>query len=449
MSLLASFVVSDIMSKMKRTVKNLSPTRVQLTITADTKDLAAAEQVALTKLAKSVKVAGFRGGKAPLTAAKKSIRPEQLAEQTLEDALSKAVADAFMAEELQALSRPEVEIQKYVPGTELEFSAEADILPKITLGEYKKLNVKRTVKKITKADIDEVIDRIASGFSEKKSVKRAAKNHDEVSIDFVGKKDGVAFPGGTAEKYTLVLGSNSFIPGFEEGIVGMKIGETKDLALTFPKEYHEPSLAGAEVVFETTLRDVQEVVDPKRDDELAKKAGPFTTYAELEADVKRELEARAAQEADNAYKDAMVGALIEASDIPTPRILVEDQMRSIEQDMTQNLMYQGATLDQYIATQKFADQDDWRKKEVEPAAQKRVQAGLALAELSKQEKIEASADELAEHLNLYRDQYKNNPEMVKRFEEAEVQRDVANRLITEKTVDRLVELNTKKITPKK
>jgi trigger factor len=149
------------------------------------------------------------------------------------------------------------------------------------------------------------------------------------------------------------------------------------------------------------------------------------------------------REAKEKQKDELVGNLIEASDVPVPQVLLDDQVRSIEQDMTQNLMYQGLTIEQYIANQKFADREERRKKEVLPAAEKRVKAGLVLAELSKAEKIEATSEELAEHINLYKQQYANNPEMVKRFDEPEAQRDIANRLLTEKTVDRLVELNTK------
>ena len=429
---------------MNTSVEKISPTQIKLTITLDKDQLAAAEQVALSKLAKKVKVQGFRQGKAPLSAAKKAINPELLAEQTLEDALSKAVAESFLEQKLQALNRPEVEIKKFVPGQELEFTAETEIMPEIKLGDYKKLTAKKESKKVMKKDIDEVIERIASGMSEKKPVERAAKNGDEVVIDFVGKKDGEAFAGGEAKDYGLALGSNTFIPGFEDGLVGSKAGDKKDLKVTFPSDYHEKSLAGKDVVFETTVKSVNEIVVPKHDDEFAKKAGPFETFKEFEADIKRELEARAEQDADNKHKDALVAELIEKSEVPVPQVLIDDQVRSIEQDMMQNLMYQGLTLDQYFAGQGYKDREDWVKKEVEPAAKKRVQAGLVLAELSKVEKIEATADELADHLNLYRDQYKNSPEMAKRFEEPEVQRDVANRLITEKTVDRLVEVNAGK-----
>ena len=428
---------------MKTLVEHVSPTKVKLTITLGQKELAAAEQVALTKLARDIKVPGFRKGKVPASVAAKNVDPNLLAQQTADDALSKAVAEAFLTENIQALDRPEVELKKYIPGQEMEFTAESEILPKIKLGDYKKLGVKKTGGRVTASDVSEILERMQEGMSDKKEVSRAAKDGDEVTIDFVGKKDNVAFDGGTAEGYELKLGSNSFIPGFEEGIVGKKVGETFDLELEFPKTYHVAELAGADVVFTTTLKKVQELSKPPLDDDFAKKADKrFETLQDLKDDIKSELATQKEREAENKFKDQLVEKLIDVSDIPVPQALVEDQARSIEQDMTQNLMYQGLTIEQYIANKGFTDRDDWRTKEVQPAAEKRVQAGLALAELSKLEKVEATADELAEHINLYKQQYANNPEMAKRFDEPEAQRDIANRLITEKTVDRLVELNS-------
>jgi trigger factor len=428
---------------MKTTIKHLSDTKVELTITLAPADLAAAEQVALTKLAKDVKVAGFRKGKVPLNVVAKSVDPRALQEQTLDDAISKSVAESFVENNIQVLDRPSVEVKKFVPGESLEFTAEAEILPKITLGDYKKLKLVNDKISVSAGDVNEIIERMREGFAEKKDVTRAAKDGDDTIIDFVGKKDGIAFDGGTGTDYALKLGSHSFIPGFEEGIVGHKPGDTFDLDLAFPDEYHVAELKGQKVVFTTTLKSIQESALPVVDDVFAAKAGPFTDVDELKADIKRELTDQKVREAKEKQKDDLVNQLIEISTIPTPQILIDDQSKSIEQDFERNLMYQGLSIEQYLETQKFKDKDEWIKKEVTPAAIKRVKAGLLLAELSKVEKIDASSDELATHINLYRTQYANNPEALKQFEEPEVQRDIANRLLTEKTVDRLLELNTK------
>lgn len=428
---------------MNTTVKYLSDTRVRATIKVEATELKAAEQVALKKLSKTVKVNGFRKGHVPLEVVKKNVDPNALAQETLENALSRAVAESFIENKLQALERPEVEVKKFVPGESLEFTAEADVLPKVKLGDYKKLKATEKKVSVAKKDVDEVVERIRKSMAEKKEVKRAAKLGDEAVIDFVGKKDGEAFPGGTGNDYPLELGSGSFIPGFEEAIVGLKKGDKKDIELTFPKDYHAPDLKGKKVVFETTVKKINEKALPELNDEFAAKTGPFTSVSELTADIKRELEAQKKREASDELKDSLVKQLVAKSNVAVPAVLREDQVRSIEQDLMQNLMYQGLSIEQYWEQKGYKDRDAWVKAEANEAADNRIKAGLVLSELSKVLKVEATADELADHLNTYRKQYANNPEMAKRFEEPEVQREVANRLITEKTVDELVKLNTK------
>lgn len=429
---------------MEITRKNLSDTKVLLTIKLGSKELADAEQVALTKLAKDLKVPGFRTGKVPVSVAAKHVNPSALAEQTLDDAVSKAVAEAFTSEDVRALDRPAVEVKKYVPGDIVEFTAEVEILPTVTLGDYKKLSSKLEKISVTTKEVDEIIERMRSGMATKVEADRPAKEGDEVIIDFVGKKDNVAFDGGTATDYRLTLGSNQFIPGFEEGIVGHNLGESFDLDLAFPDDYHVADLAGQKVVFSVTLKKIEEAQLPALDAEFAKKAGPFTSIDELKADIKRELTQQKEREAGEKLKDALVGELVEKSKVPVPEILVDDQARSIERDFEQNLSYRGMTVDQYATTQKFKDVDEWREKEVKPAAIKRVQAGLVLAELSKELKITATSEELEAHIDLYRQQYGNSPEMAKQFEQPEIRQDIANRLLTEKTVTELVALNAKK-----
>lgn len=432
---------------MKTTVKNLSETKVELTITLDAEALASAEQVALVKLSQTVKVPGFRKGKVPASVAAKHVNPQALQEQLLDDAISKAVAEAFLAEKIQALDRPAVDIKKYVPGDLLEFTAEVETLPPVKLGNYKKLDVKIEKVAVKEDDIKDVIERMRAGFAEKKEVKRAAKEGDETVIDFIGKKGDVPFDGGTGADYTLVLGSGQFIPGFEEGIVEHKAGETFDLELEFPKDYHAKDLAGEKVVFTTTLKKVIEPVLPKIDDELAKKAGDFKTLEELKADIKSEIQTQKEREAGDKLKDDLISALIDKSAVPAPEALVADQMRSIEQDFSQNLMYRGLDLHTYLEANKFKDEDEWREKEVKPTAIKRTQAGLVLNELSKAENISATDAEIDEHMEVHKRQYANNPDVLKQFETPEVRRDIANHYVTEKTIERLVELNGGTVTP--
>jgi trigger factor len=426
---------------METTLKYLSDTKVTLTITVGALELGEAEQVALVKLSKSTKVPGFRAGKVPASIAAKHVNPQALQEQALDDALSRAVAEAFVKEKLQPLDRPTVEVKKFVPGEILEFTAEVEVLPKIELGDYKKLSAKPEKVSVTAKEIDETIERMRVGHATKKEVKRAAKDGDEVVIDFVGKRDDIAFDGGTATDYTLKLGGGQFIPGFEESIVGHKLGETFDIDLSFPDDYHAAELAGTAVTFTVTLNKILESELPKVDDAFAKEAGPFKNLDELKADIKRELTTQKERDANEKFKDALLTELVEESKVPVPDVLVEDQMRSIERDFEQNLMYQGLTIDSYLSTNGFKDIEAWREKEVRPTALKRVQAGLVLAELTNAEKIGATDTEVDEHVEVHKRQYQNNPDALKQFETEEVRRDIANHYVTEKTIDRLVTMN--------
>ena len=333
---------------MKTKVKNISDVKVELTISLGVEELKAAEQVALTKLAKEVKIEGFRKGKAPLEMVAAQVDQNVLGQEVIENALSKAVAEAFLKEKIQAINRPEVDVKKFIPGTELEFTATSEIMPKVELGDYKNLKVKKEKVSVSQKEVNETIDQILKNFAEKKEVKRAAKEGDEVVIDFLGKKDGVAFDGGKAEKFPLELGSKSFIPGFEEGLIGKKAGDELSLDLKFPKDYHAKDLAGAKVVFEVKIHEVRENVLPEINEEFLSKLGEFKTKEDFEKQIKEDLKTQKQVEADDKFKDELVKKLAEVSKVPVPEILLEDQKQSIEMDMQQNLMYSGLSLDDYL-----------------------------------------------------------------------------------------------------
>ena len=428
---------------MKTTVKKLSETKVVLTIVVDRTELEAAEQVALKKMSRDVKVPGFRKGHVPLSVVAKNINPNALQEETLDNALSKAVAEAFVGEKIQAIERPEVEVNKFVPGDTLEFTAQATILPAVKLPDYQKLKTKRTEVKVVDADADDIITRMQENFAEKTKVDRAVKDGDEVVIDFIGKKDDVEFDGGKAEDYSLKIGSGQFIPGFEEGIVGHKAGDKFDLELKFPKDYHAKELAGQKVTFSVELKTVNESKLPELNDEFAAKCGPFTSMDDLRKDILREVKEQKNRDSEEKFKDELVGELADKIKVELPEILVDDQVRSIEQDMQQNLTYRGLELDSYLSTQGFSDKDDWLAKEVRPAAERRVKAGLVLAELSKELKIDVSHEELSAQIETMRQYYGKDAKTAKQFDNPDVHRDIANRLITDKTIAKLVELNSK------
>ena len=426
---------------MKTKVKNISDVKVELTISLGVEELKAAEQVALTKLAKEVKIEGFRKGKAPLEMVAAQVDQNVLGQEVIENALSKAVAEAFLKEKIQAINRPEVDVKKFIPGTELEFTATSEIMPKVELGDYKNLKVKKEKVSVSQKEINETIDQILKNFAEKKEVKRAAKEGDEVVIDFLGKKDGVAFDGGKAEKFPLELGSKSFIPGFEEGLIGKKAGDELSLDLKFPKDYHAKDLAGAKVVFEVKIHEVRENVLPEINEEFLSKLGEFKTKEDFEKQIKEDLKTQKQVEADDKFKDELVKKLAEVSKVPVPEILLEDQKQSIEMDMQQNLMYSGLSLDDYLKRM-GKTREEWLENDVKAVAESRVKSGLALAELSKVEKIQSSVDELDARIAQLKEQYGNSKEVVKQLSSDDVRRNLANQILTEKTIDLLVKLNS-------
>ena len=426
---------------MKTKVKNISDVKVELTISLGVEELKAAEQVALTKLAKEVKIEGFRKGKAPLEMVAAQVDQNVLGQEIIENALSKAVAEAFLKEKIQAINRPEVDVKKFVPGTELEFTATSEIMPKVELGDYKNLKVKKEKVSVSQKEVNETIDQILKNFAEKKEVKRAAKEGDEVIIDFLGKKDGVAFDGGKAEKFPLELGSKSFIPGFEEGLIGKKAGDELSLDLKFPKDYHAKDLAGAKVVFEVKIHEVRENVLPEINEEFLSKLGEFKTKEDFEKQIKEDLKTQKQAEADDKFKDELVKKLAEVSKVPVPEILLEDQKQSIEMDMQQNLMYSGLSLDDYLKRM-GKTREEWLENDVKAVAESRVKSGLALAELSKVEKIQSSVDELDARIAQLKEQYGNSKEVVKQLSSDDVRRNLANQILTEKTIDLLVKLNS-------
>lgn len=427
---------------MKHTLKKLSPTQAELTVTLEAADIEPLAKKALTKLAKQVKVAGFRPGKTPVNVAEKHIDPSALQQEILQNGVNQFYVEAMLAANLQPLSQPDISVTKLVPDQNITFTATVEIVPEIKLADYTKIKKKLEKTPIKVAEVTEVIERLQKQLAEKKEVARAAKDGDEVSIDFAGKDaDGVAVNGATGKDYPLTLGSKSFIEGFEENLIGMKAGETKEFVLTFPKDYAHKPLANKKVTFTVTVKAVRELVMPKLDDEFAKKVGPFETVADLKKDIKQELERQQEMTARNDLKNDLLEEILGKSDVPLPATLVQDQAQMVRQDVMQNLAYRGMSLNDYLAAEKLTE-DEWLKKEITPAAEKRVATGLILSEVAKKEKVKVSDEELQNRLNELKQQYQD-PKMRAQLDTPEAHRDISSRLATEKTLDMLIAQSTK------
>ncbi|MBR0460880.1 trigger factor [Candidatus Saccharibacteria bacterium] len=424
---------------MKVTKKQLSDTRVEIKVVLDAADLKTARKQAIARLAKDAKVPGFRAGKAPAEVAEKSLDPRAIADNTLDIAVRTTVPGAFHEASSQPLVVPEVNVTKYVPDEMIEYTATADILPDVKIGKFKGLKAKKPAVKVTAKDIDEIITNIQKQYAEKKVVKRKAKLGDEVIIDFVGKKDDKPFDGGSAKDHHLELGSGQFIPGFEDGIVGHEVGDKFDLPLTFPKDYPIKDLAGAKVVFEILVKQVNEIILPKLDDAFAKKCGPFKTMDDLKADIKKNLTAQNEHRATEQYKEALVQELVKNSKVSAPEILVNDQLRVIKDDVTRNAASRGASFEDFIK-QTGNTVEEW-EKEARKIAEERVKGSLVLQILARDQKITAPDEEVDAKVAELRDVYQKSPEALKNLKDPNVRTDIKNRLTIEKTLDFLVDNN--------
>ena len=426
---------------MKGTTKKLSDTKVEVTVSLDQKDLKIAEEQAVLRLSKEIKVQGFRPGKVPAEIARKNINPNDLASTTADIAVRRTVPQAFEEAKNVPLVIPNVDIVKFVPGEVLEYKAVADIIPEIKLGDYKNLKVKREEFKVKQADIDDVLARVRNAYAEKQVVKREAKIDDEVVIDFEGSLDGEKFEGGAAKDFKLKLGSHQFIPGFEEGIVGHSAGDRFNLELTFPKDYQAERLAGKKTVFNVLLKQVSEFILPELNDDFAKKCGPFKTMADLKLDIENNLTEQNKVKSDEKFKDDLVNELIKKSKISAPEILIEDQIRFIKQDIEANAKAQGLSFEDYLK-QTGQTEVDW-KKQVKEIAETRVKASLALQMLAKEEKIDVENEIVDAKINELREVYKKSKEALASLKDNNVRQDIKNRMVIEKTLNYLVKLNSK------
>lgn len=429
---------------MKTTTKNLTDTKVELKVTLDSADLKTARAKAVENLAKNLKLQGFRKGKAPASLVEKNLPANEIASETIDVAVRTNMPAAFDQAKLAPIAIENVNVTKYVPDETAEYTVTADILPEVKLGDFKKLKVKLEKTEASDADVQEIVDNIIDAYAEKKVAKKAAEQGDEVIIDFVGKKDGVEFAGGSAKDHHLVLGSGQFIPGFEEGIIGHEAGDKFDLEVTFPKDYPEKTLAGQKAVFETLVKQVNEIVKPKEDAELAKKCGNFQSMDELRADIKKNLEAQNEHRATEKYRDDLVTELVKVSKVSAPEILIKDQLRFIKDDVNRNAASHGMTFEQYLE-RTGQTEADWEKQARE-LAEARVKASLVLQILARDEKITVSDEEVDAKLAELKDVYQKSKEALANLKKPEVRQDIKNRMTIDKTLEYLVSVNQPKAT---
>ena len=418
-------------------------TTIKLTITGDKETLDSVKAHVVKELSARVgSVPGFRKGKVPAALAEKQLDQNLLQSEFLEHAINELYGRAAEQERLRIAGQPSVSITKFVPYDTLELEVTVDVIGKVELADYKKIKLEKPKVNVTAKDVDEVIDNLRSRTGEKHEVDRAAKDGDEVVIDFAGvdAKTKEPIAGTEGKEYPLPLGSKSFIPGFEEALIGVKAGEEKAFDVTFPKDYGVKALQNKKVTFTVKVHKVQENALPKLDDAFAATVGPFKTVAELKADIKKQVTAEREREADRTYENQLIEAIAKKTKVAIPKSAVDEQIQRMEQEEKQNLTYRGQTWEQHLELEGVTEEEHREKNREQ--AELHVKAGIVLGEVAEREQLTVTPEEVDLQVNLLKGQYQDE-KMQAELDKPENRRDILSRILTQKTVAKLVEYASK------
>ena len=418
--------------------EQLTPTKIKLTITTDQALLEGVKAEVVVLLGRTIKVQGFRAGKAPKHLIEKQIDQTALQSEFLEQAVNRAYVQALQSENIRPTAQPNIAISKFVPFDTLEFTAELDAVGEIKLAEYKKIKLAPKPVKITQEQLDAVLADLKGRVADKEDVQRAVKSGDQATLDFAGvdAKTKEPIKGGDGKDYPLLIGSNSFIPGFEDNVIGMKPSDSKDFEITFPADYSVQALQKRKVIFNVTVNSVQAVKEPKLDDAFAAKVGPFKTMAALKADIKTQLTQEAEIQNRRNFENELLETLAQKSEVAIPDSLIEDEISRLEEEEKRNLVYRGQTWQEHLDSE-GEDDASHREKNREPAMM-RVKVGLVLGEIAEQEKIDVTPEELEIRIQSLKGQYKDVA-MQAELDKPENRRDIASRIVSEKTIQKLAD----------
>ncbi len=410
-----------------KSCEKLEKSRVALTIEASAEEFEAAVNKAYLKMRGKINVPGFRVGKAPRKIIEKMYGEEVFYEEAVNIILPDAYEDAVKEQKLDVVGYPEVELESCTKDG-VVFKCTVAVYPEVKLGQYKGLEAPKAEVKVAAADVNARLKEMADRNSRLVSVERAVKKGDTADIDFEGFDNGVAFDGGKGENFDLEIGSGSFVPGFEEQLIGMKAGEEKDIDITFPENY-TPELAGKPVVFHVKVNEVKVKEVPAVDDEFAKDVSEFDTLKELKADIKKKMTAERTEAAQRAFEDVLMAKVAEGVEAEIPHEMVELQAERMMEQFKQQLAAQGIPFDQYLKMTGTTEAD-FRKQADGPAAEQ-VKMDLAVEAIIKAEGLEATDEDVENELKNMAEKYGMDLETVKKYLRPE---DVKEQVIREKAV---------------
>lgn len=393
-------------------VEKMEKNMAKLTIEVSAEDLEKAMQSAYQKAKGRISIPGFRKGKAP----RKMIEQMYGKGIFLEDAVNALIPEHYsnaLAEcDLEIVSQPTIDITQAEPGKALIFTAEVAVKPEVTLGEYKGVEVPKAEIEVTDEDVEAELKKEQEKNSRTINVEdRAAQLKDVVTIDFEGSVDGVPFDGGQATEYPLTLGSNTFIPGFEDQLVGAKVGDDVDVKVTFPEEYQAKELAGKEAIFKCAIKKIEAKELPELDDDFAKDVSEFDTLAEYKESIKKNLTEKKENDAKRAKEDAAVDKAIENAQMDIPEAMLQTQCSQMLDDFSRRMQSQGLSMDQYFQFTGMTAEK--MMEDMKPQALKRIQTRLVLEKVAEVENIQPTEEELNEEISKMAEAYKMEADKLK------------------------------------
>lgn len=397
---------------MKATWEKIEKNLGVLEVEVDAERVSAALDKAFNKVVKQINVPGFRKGKVPRPIFEARFGVESLYQDAIDILLPEAYGEAVDQTDIFPVDRPDVEIDQFSKGQSFKFKAKVTVKPEAELGEYKGLEIPAVKVEVTDEEVAAELERLQQRHAELIVVEdEAAQSGDIAVIDFDGYVDGEQFEGGQAERYSLELGSNTFIPGFEEQVVGMSTGDFKDVEVTFPENYHSAELAGKKAVFKVKVHEIKRKQLPELDDEFAKDVSEFDTLDEYKEDLKKQLQARKENEAKAARENAVVEKAAENATVEIPEAMINNEVENMVRDFDNRLRSQGMNMEMFLSFSGQTKED--LENQMKGDAEKRVRNNLVLEQIAKAENIEVSEEEINDELKVMADTYKRSVEEIR------------------------------------